>query len=94
MSGARLRDYSTNVILNNLWKTHPEDAHSLFLGFLLLKPKYENLIDEIRKENIKNEVYDFTIKEVFEAFEKRYEEEIDSVIFNRLKYSDIKKLSL
>lgn len=92
MSGARLRDYSTNVILNNLWKTHSEDAHSLFLGFLLLKPKYEDLINEIRKENIKKEVYDFSIKEVFKAFEKRYEEEIDSVIFNKLKYSDLKEI--
>jgi hypothetical protein len=92
MSGARLRDYSISAILNNLWETHLKDAHSLFLGFLLLKPKYESLIDEIRKENIRNVVYEFTLKEVFETFEKRYEEEIDNIIFNRLKYSDIKEI--
>lgn len=92
MGGGRLRDYPIIVILHNLWKTHHKDAHSLFLGYLTLKPKYEDLIDEIRKENYKKEVYDFTKQQILKAFEKRYKKEIDNVLSNKVKCSDIKDI--
>ena len=92
MGGGRLRDYPIIVILHHLWKTYFKDAHSLFLGFLILKPKYEDLIDEIRKENFKKEVYDFTKQQVLKKFEKRYQKAIDDILSNKIKYADVKDI--
>jgi len=92
MGGGRLRDYPIIVILHHLWKTHPEDAHSLFLGFLLLKPKYEDLFEEIRQEDIKKQVYNLSKERVLEEFEKRFKKEIESVLSNKVKYSDLKDI--
>lgn len=90
MGGGRLRDYPIVAILHHLWKTNPKDAHSLFLGFLLLKPKYEDLFEEIRQEDIKKQVYTLSGRKVLRELEKRYRKEIENVLSNQIKYSDIK----
>ncbi len=92
MGGGRLRDYPIMVIAQHLWKANPEDAHGLFLGFLILKPKYEELFDELREESFKKQEYDFTKQQVLKEFEKRYEKEINNVLSNKVKYTDVKKL--
>lgn len=89
MGGDRLKDFPATIIFHFFWKEYFDDAHSLFLGFLLLKPKYEDLIDEVRKENFKKNVYEHTKKQVFKLLEKRYKKEIDGVLSNTIKYSEI-----
>lgn len=89
MGRGRLRDYPIIAILHHLWKTNPKDAHSLFLGFLLLKPKYEDLFEEIRQEDIKKQVYTLSKRKVLREFEKRYGKEIENAISNQIRYSDI-----
>jgi len=89
MGGDRLKDFPATIILHFFWKEYFDDAHSLFLGFLILKPKYEELIEEVRKENFKKNVYEHTKKQVFELIEKRYGKEIDRVITNAITYTEI-----
>lgn len=89
MGGDKLKDFPATIILHNFWKINFADAHSIFLGFLLLKPKYEELIDEVREENFKKNVYEHTKKQVFKILEKRYKKEIDSVLLNTITYAEL-----
>ncbi len=89
MGGNRLKDFPATIILHHLWKLNFNDAHSIFLGFLLLKPKYEELIDEVRKENFKKNIYQHTKKQVFKILEKRYKKKIDSVLSNTITYTEL-----
>jgi hypothetical protein len=43
--------FAIRAVLHQLWEISFQDAHSLFLGYLLLKAKYESLRKEIRREN-------------------------------------------
>lgn len=43
--------------IHELWETNFETAQSLLLGYLLLKPKYEEFQERLREENIKEGVY-------------------------------------
>lgn len=89
MGGDRLKDFSATIILHHFWKLNFNDAHSIFLGFLLLKPKYEKLIDEVRKENFKKNVYQHTKKQVYKILEKRYKKMIDGVLLNTITYTEL-----
>lgn len=89
----RLSDYSIRAILNNLWKESFEDAHSIFLGYLLLKPKYDALREEIREENYKKNVYEFSKAQVLERFVKKHENEIEKIISNSVTYEDLPDLN-
>ncbi len=90
-------DYSTKTIVNQLWKIDFEDAQSLLLGYLLLKPKYESSREKLRKEKIKKQIFNYTESELIEYFVKEHEVEIHNVIENKLSIDDlegIEKLDL
>lgn len=89
MGGDRVKDFSATIILHHIWKIDFNDAHSIFLGFLLLKPKYEELIEEVRKDNYKKNVYQAMKEQVYALLEKRYKKEIESVISNTISYSQV-----
>lgn len=89
MGGERLKDFPAAIILYHFWKNDAADAHSIFLGFLLLKPIYEQLIDEVRQENFKKNVYQHTKKQVFKLLDKRYKKEIDKVLTNTITYAEL-----
>lgn len=89
MGGDRIKDFSATIILHHIWNIDSNDAHSIFLGFLLLKPKYEELIEEVRKENYKKNIYQATKEQVYTLLEKRYKKEIKSVISNSISYSQV-----
>jgi hypothetical protein len=92
MGGDRLKDFPATIILHHFWKINSADAHSIFLGFLLLKPIYEELIDEVRQDNFKKNVYEHTKKQVFKLLQKRHKTEIDSVLSNTIIYAQLKNL--
>jgi hypothetical protein len=87
--GQRLSDYPTGAILNDLWKEGFVDANSIFLGFLVLKPAYDELREAIRHEKAKRGVYDFSNHELIEVFAKKHEAEITKIVSNNIAYSDI-----
>ena len=89
----KLSDYSIKTILENLWNVNYEDAHSLFLGYLLLKPKYSNLFEIVRKENYKNDIYKVSFVEVLERFELKYEKELEQVISNNVTFDELSNIN-
>lgn len=89
MGGERLKDFPASIILYHFWKNDAADAHSIFLGFLLLKPIYEQLIDEVRQANFKKHVYEHTKKQVFKLLDKRYKKEIGRVLKNTITYAEL-----
>ncbi len=88
----RFSDYSVGAVTNVLWKESPPDANSIFLGFLQLKPKYDELRESFRKENYKRGVYDISKRELLETFSKKHKAEITKVIANEIDYSEIANL--
>lgn len=84
--------FAARTILQNLWELSFEDAHSIFLGYLNFKPKYDSLIDEIQKENYSKGIYDIAENKIIEIFAEKYEVEIETIISNKIKYNDIPNL--
>lgn len=85
--------FAIRGILNSLWKNNFEDAHSVFLGYLLLKPKHDCLRNEIRKENYQKRVYEFSETQVLESFVKKYENQIEKIVSNRITYTELGDLA-
>src|SRR5262249_1158135 len=77
----------------HLWEENPQDANSMFFGYLLLKPKYDHISDTIREENRKQNKYDFSKVAVINLFKKEYASEIQKAVSNQLAYHDITKVA-
>ncbi|TDJ09138.1 MAG: ATP-binding protein [Deltaproteobacteria bacterium] len=88
----KLSDYSIGAILHHLWKASFEDAHSIFLGYLFLKPKYDDLWDEIKEENYNKNVYQLSMAQVSNSFLKKYKNEIDKIVSNNITYDELSNL--
>jgi hypothetical protein len=81
--------FATRAILHSLWALNSEDAHSFFLGYLLLKPKYDNIIAEEKKKNHAKRLFRISEKQVVEGFTGNNELELENVVSNSLAYEDI-----
>lgn len=85
-------DYSNKAILHNLWNMYFDDAHSLLLGYLLLKPKYDEIRLELRKKNYKKKIYDVHECQVIKEFLKKYNKDLQKVINNKVKIENLNTL--
>jgi len=84
--------FAIQGILIRLWEISFTDAHSLFLGYLLLKQKYNNLRAEIRKENYQKSVYEISEKQVIDSFGQQYEKELERIVSNKIVFEDVENL--
>jgi hypothetical protein len=88
--------FVTRGIINWLWETHFDDAQAIFLGYLLLRPKYIELRKEVirkaRKDNIYG-IYDIQESRIVELFMKKHKVELEKVATNRLNFTDLEDLS-
>ncbi len=85
-------DFNDPIIIkaiSDIWQENFEDAHSLFLGYLLLKPKFDDLLKEIQKENYKNHNYKYEENKILKSFSEKYKKEIGQVITNKLTYKTL-----
>ncbi len=65
----------------------------MFLGYLLLKPKYDKLSEDLRQEHYKNFTFsDISRKDAFQSFLERYRKSLDKIIANQIKYENIKSI--
>lgn len=83
--------------IHKLWENHFSDAQSLLLGYLLLKPKYEELRKRLRKENYNKRIYELDENQIIEKFLQENEIDITNVVENKISagdLEDIKKLDL
>jgi hypothetical protein len=88
----RFSDYAVGAIGKNLWREHPAHANSLFLGYLLLKPKLDVLRESMLKENHKKQIYRFSNTTVMRRFIVEHESEIEKIIANKISYEEISAL--
>jgi hypothetical protein len=85
----RFSDHAVSAILNTLWKTNPEDANALFLGYLRLQPEYERLCETMLSENRKKGTYEFAHFMALQRFAAEHEEEIEKVLRNEMTYDEL-----
>ncbi len=88
-AGQQFSDYTTEAILNILWKESYADANSIFIGFLLLKPLYNELWKSSRKESYDRNSYNVSKSKVLEAFYEKHRGDIEQIIKNEIDYSEI-----
>jgi hypothetical protein len=92
MAGTGLNAFAISAI-HSLWKTSFNDAQSLLLGYLFLKPRWDNLREEKRKEAYKRKVYDLSETQVMDAFLKENGGYLDKIINNQISSADIGDIS-
>jgi hypothetical protein len=80
----KISAFALQGILNGLWEISFKDAHSIFIGYLFLKKKYDGLKAEVRKESYEKGVYEISEKQVVERFEQQYEKELDNIVSNNV----------
>ena len=85
--------FATQTILWDLWEIDFQSAQSLFLGYLVLKPKYEELQSEIRKANYKKRIFEVSSEQIFKRLRKRYAKLYQAVASNTISYGDVGDLS-
>jgi len=84
--------FAIRGILQNLWEINFEDAQSIFLGYLLLKPKYDDYRERVRRENYKRKVYEVPENQFLEDFIKKYENELEKIVSNKITYDELGNL--
>lgn len=80
------------IAIQKLWKDNFNDAQSLLLGYLLLRPKYDELSKVIREENYKKGVYKPHGEQLLKRFIEDNEEELQRVVDNKLSVSNFKDI--
>jgi hypothetical protein len=96
ISNESLKNVLVMAILK-LWKSDFINAHSLLLGYLLLKPQYEEQRKRIRKENYENGIYEYQENQLLNSFLEENEKGLKAVIENKVSSSelgDIEKYNL
>ena len=88
---AEFADFPTRAV-KDLFTINFEDAQSLLLGYLYLKPKYEVLREKIRQENYVKGIYQVRENELIEAFEKKYKTDLEKVVNNEITYEDLDEI--
>lgn len=86
----RVCDYSIEAIINSLWDISYEDAHAIFLGFLKLKPKLNQLEDDIVKEKHRNFNHRTLRSQVLEKFVEESKSELENIASNNVLYNEIR----
>ena len=82
-------DYAVAAIVNTLRKLIPEDADSLFLAYLYLKPKFTHLCDSMLKENRRRQVFQFEHFTAIQCFAAEQELEISKALRNEITYDQL-----
>ncbi len=91
MAGTSFNAIPTAAI-HRLWEAHFADAQSLLLGYLLLKPKYEELRERIRHENYKKGVHEISEAQVIERFLEENEENLQRFLRNKTTMADLESI--
>jgi len=75
--------------IHELWETNFETAQSLLLGYLLLKPKYEEFQKRLREENIKEGVYGRSENKEIDKFISENEQPLNDVTESNISLDEI-----
>jgi hypothetical protein len=88
MANTNFNIFSITAI-HQLWASHFGDAQSLLFGYLLLKPRYEELRKRLRQENHKKEIYDLNKEHIIQKLLEENEREIKNILKNKISMDDL-----
>jgi hypothetical protein len=91
MAGTSFNAFSIRAI-HKLWDKHFDDAQSLLFGYLLLKPKYEDLRKRLRNENYKKGIYEIHENQIIEIFLQENELNLRKVIENKISKKNLEAI--
>lgn len=85
------------MAIHKLWENQFDDMQSLLLGYLLLKPKYENIWKKLRQANYEKRVYEigeeqFNKEQLKDDFFKTHEHELEKIVENKISIDDLKDI--
>ena len=80
------------IAIEKLWGNSFGDAQSLLLGYLLLRPKYDELRKTIREENYNNGIYDSHNDQFLKRFIEDSYEELQCIVENKVSLSALKDI--
>lgn len=81
-----------SMAIHKLWESHFDDMQSLLIGYLLLKPKYENQRKKLHQESYKKGVFEIQEERLREAFFKEYKHDLERVMENTISIDDLKNV--
>ena len=88
MAGTSFNAFSITAI-HKLWNTNFDDAQSILLGYLFLKPKFDGLREKIRQEKYKKNQYDIQDGDVMKKFLEEIKAYLEKIHNNQLLINDI-----
>lgn len=91
MGGGRYSAFPAMAIYN-LWDSDHDDMQSLLIGYLLLKPKYEELRKKLRQESYKKGVYEIDKGQLNENFFKEHEHDLVRTMENKISIDELKDI--
>jgi hypothetical protein len=89
----RLADYAVSAVLQHLWRDSPVDANSMFLGYLILKPKFDTLGKAVREDKRARGEYGYSYRVVLERLQATCEAEVSAVAVNGHTFADMPRIS-
>ncbi len=87
--GQSFSDYSVSAIVDGMWRDDPLDANSLFLGYVLLKPKLDGIRKAIREENYRKKIFQVSETAVLRRFVASHKAELERIINNKISYDEL-----
>ena len=84
--------FAVSAILYDLWDINFDDANAMFLGFLMLSPKFDALAKETRDQNYQNNSYEDLWAQVSKAFLKKYKKELVRIVSNKVVYDELENI--
>ena len=91
MAGTRFNAFSGGAV-HTLWRTYFDDAQSLLLGYLLLKPRYEELRKRLHDDGFNNGVYEISEAQLVEKFLEENETDLQKMVTNKICLGDLKDI--
>ncbi len=82
------------MAIHKLWGNNFSDAQSLLFGYLLLKPKYEELKKRLREENYKKGIYELHENQIIERFLEENEIDLKKVVENKISTNDLEEVKI
>ena len=80
------------MAISKLWESHFDDMQSLLIGYLLLKPQYEELRKKLRQESYKKGVYEIDEGQLNENFFNEHEHNLEKIMENTISIDELKDI--
>lgn len=88
MAGTRFNAFSIAAI-HKLWNTNFDDAQSILVGYLFLKPKFDALREKVRQEKYKKNEYHIQDGDIMKNFLEENKTYLQKILSNQLSIDDI-----